>query len=39
MSTIDLTDYTDDEGFVLHFGGSPHAVNTYTFANALVSFF
>ena len=38
MSTIDLTDYTDDEGFVLHFGGSPHAVNTYTFANALVAF-
>ena len=38
MATIDLTDYTDDEGFVLHFGGNPREVNTYTFANALLAF-
>lgn len=38
MTTIDLKNYTDDEGFVLHFGGSPREVNTYTFANALVAF-
>ena len=38
MATIDLRDYSDEEGFVLHFGGRPHEVNTYTFANALVAF-
>ena len=38
MATIDLTNYSDNEGFILHFGGTPREVNTYTFANALVAF-
>src|SRR6056297_2177572 len=38
MTTFDLTKFQDSEGFVLHFGGRPNEVDTYTFANALVAF-
>jgi hypothetical protein len=37
MSTIDLRSTTDDDGFVIYFGGRPNEVDTYTFANALVA--
>ena len=37
MATIDLRKATDDDGFVIYFGGRPNEVDTYTFANALVA--
>ncbi|MFN3262655.1 MAG: hypothetical protein ACE37J_19070 [Pikeienuella sp.] len=37
MATFDLREIKDERGFVLHFGGRPHEVNTYVFANALVA--
>ena len=37
MATVDLTSVRDRDGFVVYFGGAPHEVNTYTFANALVA--
>jgi len=38
MATFDLTKFNNSDGFVLHFGGRPNEVDTYTFANALVAF-
>ncbi|WP_224826388.1 hypothetical protein [Cognatishimia sp. MH4019] len=38
MATIDLRNFQNSDGFVLHFGGRPNEVDTYTFANALVAF-
>lgn len=38
MATIDLREFKDSDGFVLHFGGRPNEVDTYTFAHALVAF-
>lgn len=37
MQAIDLRETTDDDGFVIYFGGEPNQVDTYTFANALVA--
>lgn len=37
MATIDLRDFNDTDGFVIHFGGRPNEVDAYTFANALVA--
>lgn len=37
MATIDLRNSSDDDGFVIYFGGKPNEVDTYTFANALVA--
>lgn len=37
MATIDLRATSDDDGFVIYFGGRPNEVDTYTFANALVA--
>lgn len=38
MTTVDLRNFKNSDGFVLHFGGRPNEVDTYTFANALVAF-
>lgn len=38
MATLDLRNFKNSDGFVLHFGGRPNEVDTYTFANALVAF-
>jgi len=38
LATIDLRDFSDTDGFVVHFGGRPNEVDAYTFANALVAF-
>ena len=38
MATFDLRKFKNSDGFVLHFGGRPNEVDTYTFANALVAF-
>lgn len=35
---VDLGKFKDSDGFVIHFGGDSHEVDTYTFANALVAF-
>lgn len=35
---VDLGKFQDSDGFVIHFGGASHEVDTYTFANALVAF-
>jgi hypothetical protein len=37
MATLDLTNTTDADGFVIYFGGQPNEVDAYTFANALVA--
>lgn len=38
MADLDLRNFKNSDGFVLHFGGRPNEVDTYTFANALVAF-
>ena len=38
MATVDLRSFEDSDSFVIHFGGRPNEVNTYTFANAIVAF-
>ena len=37
MATIDLRNATDEDGFVIYFGGRPNEVDSYTFANALLA--
>ena len=37
MATIDLRQCSDEDGFVIYFGGRPNEVDSYTFANALLA--